>query len=147
MKTVYLALGSNLGDRLHNLRFALEKLEQSGVVIEAKSKIYAAQSVEGGGEGDFFNAAIRARTSLSALQLREVCENIEAEAGRAAPARGQHRSGARCLDIDILLFGDETFATPELEIPHPRALRRNFVLLPLLDVLQGGWIKESEETL
>ncbi|MBW3637179.1 MAG: 2-amino-4-hydroxy-6-hydroxymethyldihydropteridine diphosphokinase [Armatimonadetes bacterium] len=148
MKTVYLALGSNLGDRLGHLRFALQKLEQNGVVIEAKSKIYAAQSVEGGGEGDFFNAAIRARTDLCAPQLREICENIEAEAGRAAPPRrGGHRSGARCLDIDILLFGDETFATPELEIPHPRALRRNFVLRPLLDVLQGGWIRESEETL
>lgn len=146
MKTVYLALGSNLGNRLQNLRFALEKLGQSGIQIEAKSQIYLSQSVEGGGEGDFFNAAIRARTPLSAPQLLEVCLSIEAQAGRGVPPRGEHRSGARCLDIDILLFGEETFSDGELEIPHPRALRRNFVLHPLLDVLEGGWIRKSEES-
>ncbi len=145
MRTVYLAFGSNLGDRLHNLRFGVETLEQAGVIIEAKSKIYLAQSVEGGGEGDFFNAAIRARTDLSALQLLEVCAAIEEDAGREATPRGRHRGGARALDIDILLFGDETLALPELEIPHPRALRRAFVLKPLLDVLEGGWIRDSGE--
>jgi len=143
--TVYLALGSNLGNRLKNLRFALQKLEQRGVMIEAKSKIYRAQSVETGGEGDFYNAAIRARTEVSAPQLLEICGSIEKEAGRETAPRGVHRSGARALDIDILLFGDQTFDSPELEIPHPRALGRNFVLRPLLDVLAGGWVKEANE--
>jgi 2-amino-4-hydroxy-6-hydroxymethyldihydropteridine diphosphokinase len=145
--TVYLALGSNQGDRLHFLRFALEKLAQSGVVIEAKSKIYEAQSVETGGEGDFYNAAIRVRTHLTAPQLLELCTSIEKEAGRESAPTGLHRSGARSLDIDILLFGDKTFSTPELEIPHPRALNRNFVLAPLLDVLQGGWMRETRNEL
>ena len=146
MKTVYLALGSNLGNRLENLKFAVEKLQLNGVEVEAKSKIYEAQSVETGGEGDFYNAAIRACTDLKASQLLEICARIEVEAGREIAPRGKHRDGARALDIDILLFGNETFTSPELEIPHPRALGRNFVLAPLLDVLEGGWIRETKET-
>lgn len=145
MTTVYLALGSNRGNRLKNLRFALEKLAQNGVVIEAKSTIYQAQSVETGGEGDFYNAALRARTELSAPQLLEICTSIEKEAGRETAPSGVHRSGARALDIDILLFGNQTFDSPELEIPHPRALGRNFVLRPLLDVLAGGWVEAATE--
>ncbi len=142
--TVYLALGSNLGDRLANLRFALEKLAQNGVEIEAKSKIYSSQSVESGGEGDFLNAALRARTALMAPELLEVCLRIEAEVGRQTPLPGAHRSGARALDLDILRFGDEIHASPKLEIPHPRALSRPFVLRPLLDVLEGGWVEATE---
>ncbi len=144
MNTVYLALGSNLGDRLNHLRFALEKLNQAGIVVEAKSKIYLSQSVESGGEGDFYNAAVRARTSLAAPQLLEVCASVEEEAGRQSAPRGVHRSGARALDIDILMFGNEIWNTPELEIPHPRALGRAFVLRPLLDVLESGGIKLTE---
>ncbi|PQV65505.1 2-amino-4-hydroxy-6-hydroxymethyldihydropteridine diphosphokinase [Abditibacterium utsteinense] len=146
MKTVYLALGSNLGNRLQNLRFAVAKLENSGVQIEAKSKIYEAQSVESGGDGDFYNAAIRVRTALTAPQLLKICARIEIAAGREIAPSGVHRSGARALDIDILRFGNETFTSPELEIPHPRALGRAFVLAPLLDVLEGGWIRETKET-
>lgn len=145
MTTVYLALGSNLGNRLQNLRFALEKFAQAGIVIEAKSKIYETQSVESGGEGNFYNAAVRARTSLLPLQLLEVCALIEANAGRESTARGVHRNGARALDIDIVLFGKLVSNLPELELPHPRALQRNFVLRPLLDVLEGGWLKETTE--
>ncbi len=145
MTTVYLALGSNLGNRLENLRFAKRKLIENGVKIEATSKIYQAQSVETGGEGNFYNAAIRARTVLTAPETLRVCARIECEAGRETAPSGVHRSGARALDIDILLFGDQNFDAPELEIPHPRALSRNFVLAPLLDVLEGGWIEETGE--
>lgn len=144
MPTIYLALGSNFGDRSAHLQLALKKLGRNGVEIEAKSKIYASQSVESGGEGDFLNAAIRARTALTAPQLLELCLRIEADAGRQSPIPGAHRSGARAIDIDILLFGEEVHTAPELEIPHPRALYRPFVLRPLLDVLECGWIEETE---
>jgi 2-amino-4-hydroxy-6-hydroxymethyldihydropteridine diphosphokinase len=144
MKTAYLALGSNLGDRLEFLRFAARKLVQNGVEVAAKSKIYASQSVESGGEGDFLNAVLRVRTSLNAPQLLALCQSIEIEAGREPASAGLHRFGARALDIDILWFDGEVWNETELEIPHPRALNRNFVLKPLLDVLEGGWLEATD---
>jgi len=138
---VFLALGSNRGDRFENLRFALEELARCGVEVEAKSKIYESKSVESGGEGDFLNAVLRGRTSLSALELLAACQEIEQRAGRDLPAfEGAKRAGSRALDIDILLFGDESCATPALQLPHPRALERPFVLRPLLDVLDSGGV-------
>jgi 2-amino-4-hydroxy-6-hydroxymethyldihydropteridine diphosphokinase len=122
--------------------------EVGGLVVEAKSKIYETQSVEGGGDNDFSNAVIRVTTSLSAHELLDIIHRVERQLGREEPAAiGAHRGGIRPIDIDILLFGDETFDSPELEIPHPRALRRNFVLMPLLDVLKGGWIRETRNEL
>jgi 2-amino-4-hydroxy-6-hydroxymethyldihydropteridine diphosphokinase len=147
MKTAYLALGSNLGDRLEALRFAVRKLEENGVKVAAKSKVYATQSVEGGGEGDFFNAALRIETTLSVGQLLALCQSIEVEAGRKKAESGLHRWGERVLDIDILLFEGEISSSPQLELPHPRALGRTFVIRPLLDVLEGGWMTETENTL
>ncbi len=144
MQTVYLALGSNEGDRLAHLRFAVEELAHRGVQVEAKSKIYGSQSVESGGESDFLNAALRARTELFAPRLLKLCLEIESLAGRRKPpSEGAKREGARALDIDILIFGDQRHNSPELQLPHPRALGRAFVLRPLLDVLQGGWVDES----
>lgn len=141
MTTAYLALGSNLGDRLKHLQFALAELESMGVNVVARSPIYATQSVESGGEGEFLNAAARVETELSAPELLKVCQQIEAKAGRQTPLPGEHRAGPRALDLDILLFGDQTYDAPELEIPHPRALGRTFVLRPLLDVLEGARVE------
>jgi 2-amino-4-hydroxy-6-hydroxymethyldihydropteridine diphosphokinase len=150
--TVYLALGSNEGDfhqRLRLLRYGVELLEEFGeLAVEATSKVYETQSVEGGGEGDFSNAVIRAKTSLSAVDLLHQIHIAEMQMGRDEPSKiGAHRSGPRPLDIDILLFGDEEIREPGLQVPHPRALRRNFVLRPLLDVLEGGWIRETRNQL
>ena len=144
MQTVFLALGSNQGDRLAHFRFALEELAHRGVSIEVKSKIYASQSVESGGEGEFLNAVVRARTELDARQLLSVCLEIESLVGREKPAfEGAKRSGRRALDIDILMCADEFSNTPELQLPHPRALNRPFVLKPLLDVLESDAVAES----
>ena len=141
MTIAYLGLGSNLGDRHAQLQFALSELQSAGVVVAARSQIYATESVEGGGEGEFLNAAVRIETELSAPELLELCQNIEAHAGRALPAPGAHRAGPRALDLDILLFGDQTYDAPALQIPHPRALGRTFVLRPLLDVLSGARVE------
>jgi 2-amino-4-hydroxy-6-hydroxymethyldihydropteridine diphosphokinase len=144
MHTAYLALGSNLGDRLENLRFAVRRLEEQGVKVAQKSKIYSTQSVGTGGEGDFLNAAVRIETNLSALELLEICQQIEIEAGREVADFGKHRSGARTVDLDIIAFGNEKLDFENLELPHPRAIERNFVLRPLLDVLPGGWLEETK---
>ncbi|RYX83529.1 2-amino-4-hydroxy-6-hydroxymethyldihydropteridine diphosphokinase [bacterium] len=136
MTPVFLALGSNLGDRLAHLRFAANELERRGLTIEAKSTIYRSESVGSGGEGEFFNAVLRGTTNLSALELLAVCQQIEERAGRSKPTfEGAKREGERALDIDILMFGEEISNTSVLQLPHPRALERPFVLRPLLDVL------------
>ncbi len=143
MTVAYLALGSNLGDRIANLRQARHLLEQNHTIqVVAQSPIYESQSVEGGGPADFLNAALRIETTLSAWELLEVVQEIETALGRPQPPR----SGSRLIDVDILLFGDERINTPELQIPHPRMLHRAFVLRPLCDVLEGGWVRPTEET-
>lgn len=138
--TAYLSLGSNIGDRLENLRTAVQLLrEHEAITVEAQSKIYQTQSVEGGGDEDFLNAALRLVTTLTARELLEVIRHIEATLGRPQPPR----HGPRVIDIDILLFGDECINEDDLKVPHPRMHRRAFVLKPLLDVLEGGWVQET----
>lgn len=139
MTLAFLALGSNLGDRLHYLRFAAEELKKRGFAIEAMSKIYRSEAVGSGGEDEFLNAVLCGRTALTALELLAVCQTVEELAGRSKPAfEGAKREGERALDIDILLFGEQQSNTAQLQLPHPRALQRPFVLRPLLDVLGTG---------
>ena len=140
--TAYLALGSNQGDRAENLRQACRLLAQNEAIeIEARSALYETESVEGGGPANFLNAAIRVSTTLTSRQLLATVNEIEAAMGRPHPPR----QGPRLIDIDILLFGDERIDTPDLQIPHPRMLHRAFVLRPLSDVLEGGWVRPAAE--
>ena len=140
MTSAYLALGSNVGDRLANLKRAAQFLQASkDIEIEAYSGIYETQSVEGGGPDDFLNAALRIRTSLSARELLETIGAIETKIGRPQPPR----HGPRLIDIDILIFGEEEIQEPDLQVPHPRMHYRAFVLRPLLDVLEGGWAQKT----
>lgn len=146
MTIAYLALGSNLGDRHAHLRNAVAQLERVGIRVVGQSKIYRSVSIGSGGVGEFLNAALRIETGLTAPELLKMCQRVEATAGRRMPATaGDKRVGPRALDVDILLFGDETHDSPSLQIPHPRALSRDFVLMPLLDVLQSADAREWGE--
>lgn len=139
--TAYLALGSNQGDRAANLCRACHLLEKSGAIrIAARSTIYETQSVEGGGPEDFLNAALRIETTLPAVELLSTTRGVEEAMGRPQPPR----SGTRLIDIDILFYGDEIIESPELTIPHPRMWRRAFVLRPLSEVLEGGWVTPAD---
>jgi 2-amino-4-hydroxy-6-hydroxymethyldihydropteridine diphosphokinase len=142
LTVAYLALGSNIGDCAANLQHAAQMLDAHPQInVVAKSKLYETQSVEGGGPDDFLNAALRLETGFSARALLEVCREIESTLGRPQPPR----HGPRLIDIDILLFGDEIIDEPDLQVPHPRMHRRAFVLKPLLDVLEGGWVREAAQ--
>jgi len=141
--TAYLALGSNIGDRAANLRKGCQLLAaHAGIKIVARSAIYETQSVEGGGPDDFLNAALRLQTTLSAEALLEAIQAVERQMGRPQPPR----HGPRLIDIDILMFGDEEMDTPNLKLPHPRMSKRAFVLRPLCDVLEGGWVRPSDQS-
>lgn len=144
-----LALGSNIEPRGKYLRRAVEMLSgHPQVRVARRSRLFESRSVEGGGPGDFLNAALEVETGLSSRALLALCQSIESECGREAPVAGEHRPGARTLDLDILCFGEEAWCEPELLLPHPRALRRAFVLRPLLDLLEqggesSGWVRLS----
>jgi 2-amino-4-hydroxy-6-hydroxymethyldihydropteridine diphosphokinase len=133
MPTVYLGLGSNLGDREANLRAALEAMPALGVSVTGVSPFYETEPVGYLEQERFLNAACSGETSLAPLALLRALKELEAAMGRLPAPRNM----PRVIDIDILLYEDLLLATPELEIPHPRMAERAFVLAPLADIAAG----------
>ncbi len=127
--TVYLGLGTNLGDRELNLRQALSLLGEK-VAIDRVSSFYDTEPVGYLDQPRFLNAACRGRTGLSPAQLFKFVKRIEDDMGRAPT----FRNGPRVIDIDILFYDDMALKAPELEIPHPRLAQRLFVLAPLAEI-------------
>jgi 2-amino-4-hydroxy-6-hydroxymethyldihydropteridine diphosphokinase len=134
---VVLALGSNLGDRLHNLQGALDALfDTSGLVFVAVSPVYETAPVGGPAQPDYLNAVVLAESRLPAPVILERCHAAEMAFGRI---RGEVW-GPRTLDVDFIVYGDQVSDDPELTLPHPRAHQRAFVLAPWLDVDPDGFI-------
>jgi 2-amino-4-hydroxy-6-hydroxymethyldihydropteridine diphosphokinase len=133
MTRVYLALGSNIGDRLANLRAALAALDERGVAVVARSAVWETPPVPAG-QPPFLNAAVAAETTLDAPALLRQLQAIEYALGRRP---GPHW-GPRPIDIDILFHGEERIETPELTVPHARIAERAFVLAPLADVTRAA---------
>jgi 2-amino-4-hydroxy-6-hydroxymethyldihydropteridine diphosphokinase len=132
MRTGYLGLGSNVGDRAAHLRAAIALLGERGVEVEAVSSAYETEPVgEVLDQADFLNAAIRIHTELAPEELLDLCKQIEAERGRALDAP---RHSPRPLDVDLLLLGDLELSTDRLTLPHPEVTSRRFVLAPLLEL-------------
>ncbi|MEK6277992.1 MAG: 2-amino-4-hydroxy-6-hydroxymethyldihydropteridine diphosphokinase [Actinomycetota bacterium] len=132
MRSGYLGLGSNVGDREEHLRAALRLLREHGVEVDAVSSLYETEPVgEILDQPDFLNAAARIRTVLEAEELLDVCKAIELEQGRMVFGP---RHGPRPLDIDLLLLGDLELRTERLSLPHPEVASRRFVLEPLLEL-------------
>lgn len=127
----YLSLGSNIGDREQSLMAAIEKLGQQDLVnVVAISSIYETDPVGYTEQDHFLNIVIKIATSLSAIELLELCLNIEDELGRI---RG-FKWGPRKIDLDILLYNNKNIELEALQIPHPRMTERAFVLIPLLEI-------------
>lgn len=132
MRTGYLGLGSNVGDREAHLRVAIEKLREHGVEVDAISSVYETEPVgEVLDQPDFLNAAIRIRTELEPEALLDLCKEIEIEQGRMIAAA---RHSPRPLDIDLLLLGEIELEAERLTLPHPEVVSRRFVLAPLLEL-------------
>jgi 2-amino-4-hydroxy-6-hydroxymethyldihydropteridine diphosphokinase len=135
----YLALGSNLGDRLENLQGAVDLLSATGgVQVLRSSRVYETAPV-GPPQPDYLNAVIEVSTSLAAGGLLRACLAVEEQMGRVRAERW----GPRVIDIDLLTYGDEEIDEPGLQVPHPRMHERGFVLAPLLELtadpkLPGG---------
>ena len=127
MKTVYLGLGSNLGDRRANLEAAVEKLAP----VTRASSIYETEPRDLPHQPWFLNQVIEIETDLLPKQLLARTQKIERELGR----RRVIGKGPRVIDIDILLFGSAAIETAELQVPHPRMTERRFVLEPLAELV------------
>ena len=128
-KIVYLSLGSNIGDRLANLRTALDKLAILGDVV-ALSSFYETEPVDYIAQPWFLNCAVAIRTELMPRLFLSKIQTIEQQMGR----RRIRPKGPRNIDIDILLFSNAVLSTPELQIPHPAMQERRFVLEPLAEI-------------
>ncbi len=126
---VYVALGSNLGDRDAHLAAALDGLRDSvGIDLIRVSAVFETDPVGPPPQDPYLNAVAQLRSRLAPRALLERLLEIETLQGRT---RGGNRDSARSLDLDLLLFGDRVIAEPGLEIPHPRLHTRAFVLEPL----------------
>ena len=130
MITVYIALGSNLGEREENLRTALLHFPDVGIRIKRVSSVYETEPVDFLEQDWFLNAVLEAQTELDGLDLLRALRLIESQMG----SRKAFPKGPRLMDLDILLYGSETIDTPELQVPHPRMLERKFVLVPLAEI-------------
>ncbi|CAN5242579.1 hypothetical protein BH09ACT3_BH09ACT3_04850 [soil metagenome] len=133
MTSAVIALGSNLGDREANLRSAVAAIDAiAGVVVTGASGIVESRALKPHGVDaaapQYLNAVVLAEVSLTALGLLDELHRIEAEHGRVRAERW----GDRTLDLDLLLFGDESWRTERLTLPHPRAAGRAFVVVPWL---------------
>lgn len=127
---VYLALGTNIGEREHNLFEAVRLLEEASLQITKRSSVYETEPLDYLDQPWFLNAVLEAQTNLAVEKLLAVLRQIESQMG----SKKAFAKGPRLMDLDILLFGDETIATPDLQVPHPRMLQRNFVLVPLVEI-------------
>lgn len=133
MATVYLGLGTNLGNKEANLRTAIYKLQERIGKQISLSSFY--ETAPWGFESDhsFLNAAIGLETNLSPIEILHITQEIEKELGRTKKSVNGSYSD-RLIDIDILLYDTLVLQTPELTIPHPLMTERDFVMKPLIEI-------------
>ena len=140
--TVYLGLGSNLGDRIDNLFRTISLLKRPLKVIRMSS-VYETTPVGVPEQADFLNMVIEVQTHIAPADLLRLLKGIEQIIGRGKAGSNQ----PRLIDIDILLYGDRRVDTPELVIPHPRMAKRAFVLVPLSELAPRFKEPKSRKTI
>jgi 2-amino-4-hydroxy-6-hydroxymethyldihydropteridine diphosphokinase len=129
-KTVYLSLGSNLGDRAAQIARAVEALAAAGVHTLRQSSLYLTEPVGGPVQRPFLNRVLEAETEWMPRELLRQAQQVERALGRKRMVAG----GPRTIDIDILFFGASVLRMRDLVIPHPRIAERRFVLVPLNEI-------------
>ncbi len=136
MTEVVLSLGSNLGDRLGNLKSAIEQLSSRHIMSDINtSSVYETAPIGGPEQEDFLNIVCIGKTTHEPVSFLQEIQSIENDLGRTRTVRW----GPREIDIDIITFGDVLLNSPTLDIPHARAFQRAFVLMP--------WLELDEEAL
>ncbi len=128
---VLLSLGSNLGDRVENLRRAIRAMQERGIEVVKVSRWYETEPVGVVNHPWFVNCAAEIRTTLAPLDLLHELQAIEKSLGRV---RDGVEQAPRTIDLDILTYDEARIDTPELTVPHPRMQSRRFVLEPLVEI-------------
>jgi 2-amino-4-hydroxy-6-hydroxymethyldihydropteridine diphosphokinase len=141
-KRIYLSLGSNRGDRVGNLRRAMEQLNQVGVKVDRVSSFYKTEPVDFGPQAWFLNCVLEASTELMPMMLLRAVKSVEWALGR----RPGVNKGPRPIDIDILLYENVVVRTAALTIPHERMNERRFVLVPLQELAPAARHPVSRRT-
>jgi len=131
---VFLALGSNIGNRRLTMIRAMERLEEVVGTVERFSELYETEPEGFASDNKFLNGAVLVDTELSPREVLERTQMIEKELGRTTKSQGGEYHD-RTIDIDILLYDDLKVDEPDLQIPHPRMYNRDFVMTPLREIL------------
>ena len=132
MIKVIIAIGSNLGDPVAQAEAAIDALHQlPESTVTAVSSLYSSSPMGPQDQPDYINAVVEIETALSPLALLDLTQKIELETGRV---RKDERWGPRTLDLDIILFGDQTIDNERLIVPHYGMKEREFVLYPLAEI-------------
>lgn len=131
-RTAYLCLGSNLGDRAGTMAKSVGLIARAGLTIIGRSSLYETPPWGPVPQGPYLNMVVAVETELSARELLNLLLSVEHAFGRDRSR--EVRFGPRSIDIDILLYGEEVVAEPDLEIPHPRMMERAFALIPLSEL-------------
>lgn len=132
-QTVFIALGSNIGDRGALLKQAIQQLSMRGVEVVTESQVLETEPEGFESEHQFLNQVVEGVTALSPSQLLEVTQEIERELGRSEKSHsGIYKD--RSIDLDLILYGNEVVEQEGLTIPHPRFRERLFVLKPLAEI-------------
>ena len=140
LSTVYISIGSNLGNRLKYIREAIRRIEQSkDIKISRASSVYETQPAEYKDQPWFLNMVLELGTSVEPLNLLELLLDIENQMGRTRPEGSSRRKrnqkyGPRNIDLDLLLYDDLVLNSDKLTLPHPRMHERGFVLVPLAEI-------------
>ena len=129
---VYIALGSNLGNKRRNLVTAAALLAERAGEVGAISSFYETEPWGFESEHSFLNAALMLETTLAPLDLLRLTQEVECELGRTAKTDSVYHD--RLIDIDLLLYGEEVIDQPGLQIPHPLMHRRAFVMTPMAEI-------------
>ena len=136
VKTVYLAIGSNLGNKINNIEITKSELEKHKIKILKSSSNYISKSWPDSTKPNYINIVLKVKTNLSPIKLLNICNTIELKLGRVRT----RRNSPRTCDIDIIDYNRVVSKeiTKKLILPHPRLNQRNFVLLPLFEI-EKSW--------
>lgn len=145
MTSVYLSLGTNLGDKQKNIAEAIDSIKELIGDVVRQSALYATKPWGFASDNDFVNAAVCVETELTPRELLAATQHIERSLGRTEKSKDRIYHD-RIIDIDILLYGNEQVDEPDLKIPHPLMRERDFVMTPLGEIMNIATLPPTAPT-
>lgn len=139
MAIVYLGLGSNLGNKHKNLNVAIEEINKRIGSVVSQSDFVVTEPWGFESENSFLNAVICIITNIPPISLLQITQQIERDLGRTNKTSSNYED--RIIDIDILLYDDLRISSPQLTIPHPLMMQRDFVMRPLMQIMEQDHIR------